>query len=129
MFRKSFGIFFLCVYSLVLLKPLFPLVDYAINKDFIAKNLCENRDKPMMNCNGKCHLAKELKKANTENQSEGNTAKGSQNQEENLVHTNNFISFNIENSTLKITNNYFSANNNTLPSSYLKDIFHPPKFS
>ena len=40
---------------------LFIVVDYQLNKDFIAKNLCENRNKPMMHCNGKCHMMKQLK--------------------------------------------------------------------
>jgi hypothetical protein len=35
--------------------------DYQINKDYISKNLCENRDKPEMKCNGKCQLCKKLK--------------------------------------------------------------------
>nr|WP_246223785.1 hypothetical protein [Fulvivirga kasyanovii] len=38
-------------------------VDYEVNKDFIAKVLCINRDKPELKCNGKCYLAKKLKKA------------------------------------------------------------------
>ena len=36
------------------------LTHYMMNKEFIAKNLCENRNKPMMHCNGKCHLRKQL---------------------------------------------------------------------
>jgi len=36
------------------------IAHYMANKDFIAKNLCENKDKPMMHCNGKCHLRKQL---------------------------------------------------------------------
>ena len=36
---------------------------YELNKDYIAKNLCENRDKPQMKCCGKCYLHKQLKKA------------------------------------------------------------------
>ncbi len=39
---------------------------YQINKDFIAKNLCENRTKPKMNCNGKCHLKKTMKRLDGE---------------------------------------------------------------
>jgi len=35
-------------------------VDYTINKEYIAENLCENKDKPEMQCNGMCHLKKEL---------------------------------------------------------------------
>lgn len=35
---------------------------YELNKAYIAKNLCENRDKPKMKCCGKCYLRKQLKK-------------------------------------------------------------------
>ena len=33
---------------------------YQINKDYIAKNLCENKDKPQLKCCGKCYLKKKL---------------------------------------------------------------------
>ena len=36
-------------------------LDFTINQDFIAEFLCINKDKPAMQCNGKCHLAQELK--------------------------------------------------------------------
>ncbi len=45
------------------------MANYEINKDYISKNFCVNKAKPMMHCNGKCHLKKELaqqeKKENT----------------------------------------------------------------
>jgi len=47
----------------ILLKPVFPVVEYAMNYQYISKVLCVNRDKPMLHCNGKCHLMKELAKA------------------------------------------------------------------
>ena len=40
-----------------------PYLVYKVNQDYIATVLCVNKDKPKMECNGKCHLAKELKKA------------------------------------------------------------------
>jgi hypothetical protein len=43
-------------------RPVLPLVDYAVNYNFIVKHLCENRGKPEMMCNGKCYLTKELLK-------------------------------------------------------------------
>ena len=47
----------------------FILLNYQVNKEYISKNLCENKDKPQMKCCGKCHLrkqlAKEEKKENT----------------------------------------------------------------
>lgn len=47
----------------ILLKPVFPVLDYIMNYDYISKVLCENKDKPKIHCNGKCHLMKELAKA------------------------------------------------------------------
>ena len=41
---------------------------YRVNRDFIAKNLCVNRDKPMLNCNGQCYLSKQLKAAEDKEQ-------------------------------------------------------------
>ncbi|GAA4468854.1 hypothetical protein GCM10023093_27280 [Nemorincola caseinilytica] len=44
---------------------------YQVNKDYIAKNLCENRAKPEKKCCGKCYLNKQLKKADQDNNKEG----------------------------------------------------------
>ncbi len=38
------------------------LVNYAVNKEYIAKAFCENKAKPILHCNGKCHLKKQLEK-------------------------------------------------------------------
>jgi hypothetical protein len=35
---------------------------YKVRKEYVATVLCENRSKPSMHCNGKCYLAKQLKK-------------------------------------------------------------------
>ncbi|QHW00738.1 hypothetical protein [Spirosoma endbachense] len=34
---------------------------YHANRDYIARVLCENRDKPQLHCDGQCYLAKQLK--------------------------------------------------------------------
>jgi hypothetical protein len=52
----------LIVFALFL-KPIFPLVEYVTNYDYITKVLCINKAKPKLQCNGKCHLMKELAKA------------------------------------------------------------------
>jgi hypothetical protein len=36
-------------------------INFVANQDYIAKNLCENRNRPEMKCNGKCQLCKRLK--------------------------------------------------------------------
>ena len=50
---------------LLLLKLMaLPIVclEFRINQEYIAANLCENKDKPAMHCHGKCHLAKHIEK-------------------------------------------------------------------
>lgn len=53
----------LALLTLMLVKAwVIPLVclDYEIRKDYIAKALCVNRNRPELKCNGKCYLAKKL---------------------------------------------------------------------
>jgi len=35
---------------------------FYANRDYIAQNLCENRTRPELHCNGQCVLMKKLKK-------------------------------------------------------------------
>nr|WP_255669525.1 hypothetical protein [Myroides oncorhynchi] len=37
-----------------------PVVEYIVNYDYISTVLCVNVDKPILECNGKCYVAKEL---------------------------------------------------------------------
>lgn len=53
---------------LLLIATLLPIVSpwgtiayYHANRDYIARVLCENRDKPQLHCDGQCYLAKQLK--------------------------------------------------------------------
>jgi len=46
----------------MLLKPVLPVINYVLNYEYISKVLCVNKAKPKMQCNGKCHLMKELAK-------------------------------------------------------------------
>jgi hypothetical protein len=41
----------------------FIFAGFELNKNYIAANLCENRDKPWLHCNGKCYFAKKIKQA------------------------------------------------------------------
>ncbi|MGV4438825.1 hypothetical protein ACQ1PL_04910 [Ornithobacterium rhinotracheale] len=50
---------------LLLLPPALKLgvwVDFKLNEQYIAQNLCENKEVLGSNCHGKCHLGKQLKK-------------------------------------------------------------------
>ena len=52
----------------IMARPVFPILEYAVNYEHIAKELCENKNKPKSDCNGKCHLKKELAKASENDQ-------------------------------------------------------------
>jgi len=59
---RSF-IAFVLLFAVMLptLSPWGTVAYFHINRTYIAKVLCENRDRPKLNCNGKCYLAKKLK--------------------------------------------------------------------
>ena len=49
------------------LRTAIPILDYAVNYDYISTQLCENRARPELRCNGKCYVKKEILKS-SENQ-------------------------------------------------------------
>ena len=49
---------------------LFIYAGFDLNQKYIASVLCENRDKPLMNCNGKCYLMKKIQQAEEKEKSQ-----------------------------------------------------------
>jgi len=41
---------------------MFTIVNFYMNQNEIIEEFCENKAKPELNCNGNCHLSKELNK-------------------------------------------------------------------
>ena len=50
------------LYLLVLVQPALPVLEYLLNYDYIVNELCENRDKPILTCNGLCYLGDQVEK-------------------------------------------------------------------
>lgn len=46
-----------------MLRPVMPILDYIANYDYISQELCENKNKPYLKCNGKCYVEKIMKDA------------------------------------------------------------------
>jgi len=61
--RSAVAIGFIILYLVALCRPVAPLIEYYANQEYFAKVLCINRDKPQLQCNGKCILMQKLKKA------------------------------------------------------------------
>jgi hypothetical protein len=99
-----------------------PLVNYAVNYDYIVKNLCENRNIPQSTCKGKCYVEKEL--AKTEKQSNNNQNIKIAGLDVFLSHE--ILSFSDKNQFDISIKNPTSDYINFHTSEYFSRIFHPP---
>ena len=120
-----------CYFLLALtmfLKPIVPVVEYVVNYDYISKVLCENKEKPELKCNGKCHLMKEMAKQAESEKPISTDKKNTSNQETEVLFFTKLDSFNLAIS--------FGRNKSTININYLENynflnsvfIFHPPIF-
>ena len=50
----------------IVLRPFSPYVEYVLNYEYISEVLCINKDKPKLECNGKCYLMQSLAEASDE---------------------------------------------------------------
>jgi hypothetical protein len=101
-----------------------PLIDYAVNYDFINKNLCENKSKPQLLCNGKCYLKKEIAKTSTD-QSKSNSRISISGFTDTFVINEDFIFLKITDYSSEISNLNFERSF-SYQFNLFTDIFHPP---
>jgi hypothetical protein len=112
---------------IMLTKPLWPVVEYVVNYDYIVNTLCENIDKPEMQCNGKCHLTKELAKeagADSKNPFSGKTSKTEIPQ---FIISQNIpeYTFTSESEIITIKSSDYKPNLNSIL--FTSKILHPPR--
>ena len=112
----------------MLTKPMWPVVDYVVNYEYIVNVLCENKDRPEMECNGKCHLGKELAKEAGANQKNPFNGKTSKTEIPQFIISENVseYSFAAENELVSIENIGYKTNLNS--SLFTFKILHPPQF-
>ena len=108
------------------LKPLFPVIEYAVNYNYISKVLCVNKDKPMLHCNGKCHLMKELAKASENEKPINSDKKNNFKQEVEVLFYQDIKSLIVEQVYFqnKITVSDYYSNLYYHTNSF--SVFHPP---
>lgn len=68
-FKRYIALFLLVLVSIKTLLVPFVYLDFELRKDYIVQQLCENRFKPELHCDGKCYLAKQLHKVAENNAS------------------------------------------------------------
>ena len=109
-----------------MLKPLLPLMIYYANYDYIVTELCENRDKPYMQCNGQCYL-EALKKRVEPIHQEKPVSTVPVNMSDYPISTLDFYTYHSTNHQFinKLSAPDFSKH--FLITEYSFSIFHPPK--
>lgn len=132
MFQKSLIILFVLALLFQAGAKMFVFVQWYENQAFIAKNLCENRDKPALKCHGKCKLMKAMAALEQKEQSKEksqNTQLPNYLQETFFTDKINFLpQFSFQGfSFQEIISKYFYFIH-TLTDAYVAPSWHPPIF-
>jgi len=99
----------------------FTLLIFKINQDYIAKNLCVEKEVENNTCQGCCHLKKELEKKETQD-------KANPNHKEQKLQINFFSIPSYSCSRFSLSQKipfYFIRHSHLMD--FLSDIFHPPQ--
>ncbi|MDN3596660.1 hypothetical protein [Zunongwangia endophytica] len=109
---------------MILVKPVFPVVDYVLNYDYIAKELCENKERPELACNGKCYLMQALAEA-SEEESEQKKESSIKKVDIPLFYTEKVVLINNNQETEAVAHNFrFQPQFYHFQNS--QEFFHPP---
>ncbi|RKR08016.1 hypothetical protein CLV91_2782 [Maribacter vaceletii] len=120
---------FLIVTLTILIKPLWPLVEYCVNYDYIKNELCENKAKPMLNCDGKCYLAKQLAKE-SKGEEDNPFKKNTSNTEiKQVVFIEDLLKIKLEHLFGSEKEKKIVSNRTLVSTLFTKDISHPPELS
>jgi hypothetical protein len=101
---------------------------YKIDQNRIAQEKCENKARPKLKCNGKCYLAKQLKKLEAEQKKNDSTGKSNPYSSKAETH---YFTWNEPNVILE----HFGYHRQSKANSYFvrrilkplsSSIFHPP---
>lgn len=122
MFKKIIASLFFFAFMAQTFSKAVIVLSFYINQNYIAKNLCENRNKPKSCCAGKCQLTKQLNK-DTNNEKQSSERKASKESE--VLSSKSFASILPAPIEYEIINQYHIHPNEkevTQPTTF----FHPP---
>ena len=96
-------------------------VGYELNKTYISTTLCENKDKPELECNGKCYLKKKISQADKQQQKQERTSSKSFFSDHYLLSQCRFKSY------IRQTDIYIPLPGHSYHPYSPQAIFHPPQ--
>ena len=100
----------------------FTVVHFYANQTELAEKYCINKDKPELNCEGKCHLEKKLVKADVN--SDKNTTKSVRSCLLCFISIPKVVPINVESNSEQLQNWFYQS---IKPSNYTSDFFIPPQ--
>jgi hypothetical protein len=98
------------------------VAEYQLNKEYIAANLCVNKSRPKMHCNGRCHMVKKMKQE--EKQDQENPERRAENKFEIICgafHTE------IITPLLSVSAVQYPVLQENICTDYTPSFFHPPQ--
>lgn len=99
----------------------------CINYDYIVNVLCENKDKPQMQCNGKCYLAKQLAKESKQNHENPFDEKQSKTEIQHTVFFQSLSSLHFGSNFLFKKQHNFKTTSVLISTLFVSDISEPPE--
>jgi hypothetical protein len=99
----------------------FIALDFQLNQKYIAGNLCENRNKPEMKCEGRCYLCRKLKK--DQKDSEESPERRTDNRSELISEQTVFEAPPVFSQTISIQYTHFDE---AIVDEFAATFFHPP---
>ena len=97
---------------------------YQLNKEYIAEVLCINREKPDLDCGGKCFLTEKLNQANQEEENDGPVTQQEKIEIPSFLISRYFFQFHtflIQPEKISLSNKHLFVHFDSL------GVFHPPK--
>ncbi len=99
--------------------------DFIIRQDYIAKTLCENRDKPDMHCNGKCVLMQKLNLVDDKSEEPLTLPEALRIEISSFLISDSL--FEVQLQSTPDLSHPAPRSVNLFPSIFPQDIFHPPR--
>jgi len=119
--KNLFIYLLLVLFSAQCFEQVFIGINFKINQDYFA-SICSNKDKPELNCNGCCHLKKQLEESDKDKTSKETFA--SKKIFELFVEE---ITIENQNPKFNLLLNIYSQLKLFFPPVRFCDIFHPPR--
>jgi hypothetical protein len=125
--KKLLSISFLLVYLLAGLSPFLPYLEYALNHEYIANELCVNKARPELKCNGQCYLMLRMQEMVAEQQQQESNDFPAPLAEEEFLSAHLLIDSNIWPMAAENTLSPFRLSENKLKAIYLTIPTPPPQ--